>query len=201
MEKRFAQCKVVGCERNAHRDDHGKSGCCSLHYQRFRKHGDASMVKRPPSPAKDWLIAHVAHDGEDCLTWPFAIGLDGYGRVHNFSTGALTTASRQMCLLAHGEPPTKKHEAAHSCGMGHMGCVNPQHLYWATPTTNHADKVQHGTTNRGSRQGGAKLIESDVVLIRSLLGTQTQTAIAARFGVDPSHISDIKRGKRWGWMP
>jgi hypothetical protein len=55
-------------------------------------------------------------------------------------------AHRLMCQLAHGDPPTPDHIAAHSCGRGHEGCVNPNHLSWKTYSENELDKRVHGTT-------------------------------------------------------
>ncbi|MFZ0270987.1 MAG: hypothetical protein WAL34_03970 [Acidobacteriaceae bacterium] len=170
-----------------------------MHYQRVKKFGDPTIVKKVPSPALDWIEANKNHIGDDCLRWPFHIGKDGYGRVH-YRAGPLTTASRLMCTTAHGEPPSKKHEAAHSCGKGDQGCVNPNHIYWATSARNHADKIVHGTTNRGERQGRSRLTEADVLEIRQMLGLRTQKEIAHAFGVDESHIAHIKRGKAWGWL-
>lgn len=200
MKNRFRNCSVDGCIKNAHRDAHGKSGLCVMHYQRHRKHGDTSVCGRTPSPAMDWLRAHASFVGDECLQWPFHIGSDGYGRAHNPTTGALSTASRLMCIAAHGAPPTPKHEAAHSCGNGKEACVNPRHLYWATPSENQADRVAHRTSNRGERQWKSKLTEDDVREIRRRLGTETQQSIAVCFNIDPSVISDIKRGKKWGWL-
>lgn len=105
-----------------------------------------------------------------------------------------------MCMVAHGEPPTGSHEAAHSCGNGREGCVNPRHLRWATPVENQSDKVAHGTTYRGERHWSAKLTEVEVKEIRALLGTMSQAAIARLYGVDPSAVSEIKSGKTWGWL-
>jgi hypothetical protein len=186
------------CARNAHRDAEGKRGYCSMHYQRLQRHRDPSVVKATPSPAKDWLRDHVGHDGDDCLIWPFANGADGYGRVHRPNDGPLTTAANVMCELAHGPRPSPLHESAHSCGRGSDGCVNPRHLRWATPTENHADKVEHGTTNRGERQGRHKLTETDVLEIRA--SHEPQSVLAARYGVDPSTISNVQTGRTWGWL-
>ena len=199
-ELRFKACAFDGCANNAHRDAEGKRGWCSTHYQRWRRYGDPSSKPGVPRPAIDWLEQHVGFYGDDCLQWPFAVGDDGYGRVHIPGTGVLTTASRLMCRMAHGEPLNPTMEAAHTCGKGHNGCVNPKHLYWASSTTNHADKVEHGTTNRGERQWMSKLTETDVHEIRRLLGSMTQKAIADLYGVDQSTISNIKRVKDWGWL-
>lgn len=57
---------------------------------------------------------------------------------------AETTAQwleRHMCKLKNGDPPTPDHEAAHSCGNGKHGCINPNHLRWATDAENMADTV------------------------------------------------------------
>ena len=170
-----------------------------MHYQRWKKHGDPHRVDKVASPAKDWLLAHVKFQSSDCLTWPFHVGDDGYGRVHRFDNGRLTTASHMMCELAHGPCPPK-YEAAHSCGKGHLACVNPQHLYWATAVRNHADKIEHGTTNRGERQGSHKLTEADVLRIRELAGTRPQTEIGAMFNVSQTHVSSIVTGRCWGWL-
>jgi hypothetical protein len=51
------------------------------------------------------------------------------------------------------------------CPKGLEGCHNDgntlnnhiNNLRWDTPKNNHADKVRHGTTNRGERCGTAKL--------------------------------------------
>lgn len=200
MTKRHAACAAEGCQRNAHHDAHGRRGFCSLHYMRHKTHGDPHVRSRTPRPAADWLRAHRDHSDDECLTWPFHVGRDGYGRVHRPGSGSLTTASRLMCEIAHGEPPSARHEAAHSCGRGNHACVNPRHLYWATPSENQCERADHGTSNRGTRQWQAKLTEDDVREIRRRLGFESQTAIARDFGVNQSTVSDIKTGKKWGWL-
>lgn len=105
-----------------------------------------------------------------------------------------------MCETAHGPRPSDIHEAAHSCGNGSLGCGNPKHLRWDTPEGNHADKVEHGTTNRGERQWQARLTEADVRDIRAMLGTTKQKDIASLYGLNPCVISEIKTGRKWGWL-
>lgn len=193
-------CSIQDCGRSASRRNHGKRGMCSMHYQRYKKHGDPSRVDRTPSPAKDWINEHAAHNGSECLIWPFHIGVDGYGRVHRENDGPLTTASRMMCETVHGKAPSRKHEAAHSCGKGNRGCVNPRHLYWATPSENQMDRVWHGTSNRGERQHGSKLTENEVLEIRSLKGVMPRLEVAGRYGIDPTTVSHVWNVTRWVWL-
>jgi hypothetical protein len=68
-------------------------------------------------------------------------------------------------------------------------------LRWDTSKNNHADKVRHGTTNRGERCGTAKLTQSQVDEIRQ--DNRLQRLIAADYGVHQNTISRIKNGKRW----
>jgi hypothetical protein len=114
--------------------------------------------------------------------------------------GRISRVSRIVCEKFNGPPPTSKHEAAHSCGKGHEGCVSGRHLRWDTPKGNQADRLKHGTHNRGERQPRAKLTEHDVRWIRSVIGTRPQREIAQMFGVHPCVISEIKIGRKWAWL-
>lgn len=196
----FIACSVEGCSRNAKTNKGGRNGMCEMHWKRVKKHGDPSYEWDKPSPAMDWLTAYASHTGDSCLKWPFHIGRDGYGRVHRPRTSKLSTASNMMCELAHGPAPSKKHQAAHSCGNGNRGCVNPMHLRWATHTENQADRALHGTHNRGERQGSSRLTELDVKRIRELAENLTQAEIALAYGVDQSHINRIIHREVWSWL-
>jgi len=137
----------------------------------------------------------VPYQGDDCLTWPFARITNGYGSV--WYEGKVKYPHRIVCELAHGPAPSPRHEAAHSCGKGHEGCVNPRHLRWATPKENNADKVNHGTTLRGERSARAKLSAADVRQIRAQRGRETQQSLGNRFGVSPRTIEAIHLNKIW----
>jgi hypothetical protein len=138
-----------------------------------------------------WLENHLAHNGDGCLAWPYARYENGYAQTGTES------ATRAMCRLAHGEPPTAKHEAAHRCGKGREGCVNPRHLYWATSAQNEADKVRHGTAPRGEKNPYAKLTEAAVREIRSLEGTMPRHKLAEKFNISQSQIYRILLGQHW----
>lgn len=139
-------------------------------------------------------VAVPCADG-DCLSWPYAKYRDGYGQV--WFEGRLTGAHRVVCLLAHGEPESDGLDAAHSCGNGMGGCVNAQHLRWATRAANFADMAEHGTKPIGANAPWAKLSDDGVREIRRLAGTMPQKDIAVRMGVSKPTISAVLSGKRW----
>jgi len=143
-----------------------------------------------------FLRSLVGTTTQTCIIWPFSAAPDGYGRIR-FGNRRMT-AHRAMCILAHGEPPTSKYESAHSCGHGHLGCVNPNHLSWKTRKENDMDKDMHGTRLCGDRHPSSALTETDVEEIRELAKTRrmTQRAIAKRFGITQGHVSNIKRRLR-----
>lgn len=89
-----------------------------------------------------------------------------------------------------------------ACGNGSKGCVNPGHLKWATRAENEADKIDHGTSNRGERSGNAKLTNEEAVEIKRLLGVTklSQKRIAQSFGVSATTVHEIASGKRWAWL-
>lgn len=92
--------------------------------------------------------------------------------------------------------PTPKHEVAHN--NGDAGNPAASNLRWASKSDNEMDKVSHGTSNRGSRHGLAKLTEADVIAIRS--SGESCSVVAKGFGVSREHIRDIRARKRWAHL-
>jgi hypothetical protein len=172
---------------------------CEMH--RSRKRSGKNMLD-PHQTVKgsgaSWIETHKGHAGDDCLAWPFGVSSNGYGSV-NFH-GKATTASRAMCIAAHGEPTARGMDAAHSCGNGHNGCVNPNHLRWATRAENIADMIDHGTANRGEIHGRAKLSETQAREIMALKGKMLQKEIAKMFGVSRANISFVHSKNSWGHL-
>jgi hypothetical protein len=189
----FIKCSVDSCEKRS-----SCQGMCGAHYQRWLRHGDATGGGTKWGAPIEWLRRHTDYNKDECLTWPFAREQNGYAAIRYRSKNE--RAHRLMCILVHGDPPSPKHEAAHSCGNGHLGCVAPSHLRWDTRSGNFADKLIHGTHNRGDRCPVAKLRETEVRVIRELLKTERPSVIAARFGVAPATIYSIGRRKSWAWM-
>lgn len=197
MAEDFKPCSVTDCKGNAHRSANGATGLCCAHYKRKQKTGDPLGSLRKDGPAIGWLKAHIGHEGDECLIWPFFSNSTGYGSVRLNQKTFL--AHRLMCIFAHGEPAGRM-DAAHSCGRGSEGCVNPNHLRWASRSENTFDKVGHGTDNRGVRNPLSKLKDSEIQEIRDLRGSLSQSAIAKIYGVDQSNISVIQTGKSWSWL-
>lgn len=184
-------CSVDGCDKKAK-----ARGWCSAHHEQWRKHGRIIVVKGHASPGEPQkFIEDVAlkFTADECLIWPFGRISTGYGICGQ------KLAHRIVCERVNGPPPSNIHEAAHSCGKGHLGCCNPKHLRWATPIENANDRYIHGTQHRGERTHGSVLTESDVLKIYELKG-KNQTEIARMFGVSSSAISAIQNGRNWGWL-
>lgn len=142
--------------------------------------------------AAAWLQAHVAYQGSDCLIWPYSRSRQkGYGfLVHE---GVHHYAHRFMCELVNGLAPSPKHQASHSCGRGHNGCVNPLHLSWKTNSENQLDRRTHGTLRNNRGQTRAKLTTDQIADVRALKGKVTQYDLAKRFGVKPGCIEYWQR--------
>jgi hypothetical protein len=105
-----------------------------------------------------------------------------------------------MCILAHGEPPEDDSQAAHECGKGHLGCVNPRHLTWKSPAENTADQLRHGTRPRGEKKSNSKLTEAQVKFIRSVVPKFSFAELAEVFEVHVRTIADVAEGRTWAWL-
>jgi len=157
------------------------------------------MKRASPGSRIKFILDNVGYSADACLIWPFSRYRNGYGRVGY--DGKDWVASRLMCYFVHGPAPTSKHEAAHNCGRGSTGCISPLHLGWKTRIENQQDRIGHGTSNRGSTNGSAKLSELDVKkIVLRLRKRETQRSIAADFGVAQTVISQINLGKKWAWL-
>ncbi|AXH76956.1 MAG: HNH endonuclease [Caudoviricetes sp.] len=182
-------CSIDGCSKPVK-----ARGWCGAHYWRFNKHGDP-LGKTSRLTSKEWVEQHKDYKSYECLIWPFSRADNGYGR--SSAGGRSISAHRLMCEAVHGEPPTNKHVAAHSCGNGRLGCVNPRHLRWATKTENEHDKFLHGTMPIGEAHHNSKLTNSDALAIRQLSKRSSLASIARRYGVATPTIWKIVHKVSW----
>lgn len=190
-------CMIDGCQ------DHVVSrGWCDRHYRRWKRYGNPeTLVKTPEGePRRFYETTVLGFAGTDCLAWPYNRNSGGYGMVYDPTTRKHLFIHRLACAHANGPAPSPEHQAAHSCGNGRKGCVNPNHLSWKTAKENHADKIAHGTHRRGEANYAAKLTADDVRAIRRLAGSISQSKIGLLFGVAQRTVGDIIHRKHWAWL-
>lgn len=185
-------CSIPNCDKPAK-----NAGLCWMHYCRVRRHGDPNTVKKPANGKVREYFQNVVltHEGDECFFWPHGVDQHGYGRIHH--NNRMYPVHRLVCEIIEGPPPSPKHEAAHNCGNGRLGCVNKRHMRWATPAENSADKVTHGTHNRGENHYRSRLTEDDVRSIRAMEGKVDERDIAVEYNVSRGCISRIMRRGTW----
>lgn len=185
-------CSIEGCERKRH-----ARGYCANHYARWRYYGDASKGRdrtRLGEPLR-WISEHAYYQGDDCIVWPFERTQHGYGSVkHN---GKRRVASRVMCEVAHGYPDHADMDAAHVCGNGSQGCMNPNHLKWKSRSDNNRDKIAHGTHRQGEDVNFSTTTEWQAREILRLRGKMKQSEIAERVGVSVGVVAHIHNKSTW----
>jgi DNA-binding CsgD family transcriptional regulator len=152
------------------------------------------------SACQKWLEDHAGYDRDDCLIWPFS-DTRGYG--HFKCNGVRFYAHRYMCTLIHGEPPSDKHQASHSCGKGHEKCVHPRHISWKTPSGNQLDRRFHGTTKRNKYGPMGRITIAQAEEMRRLSLHKTQDELAGMFDTSRGNVQFILNGqtKRTGQTP
>lgn len=128
---------------------------------------------------------------------------DGYPRLElSNGDGTKTTVSvHTLVLLAFVGPRPVGMEALHRDG--NPANNRPGNLRWGTHSQNVQDAIAHGThvSHPGSRNGRARLSESDIPTIRERLKREFPSAIARDYGVDRTTIQQIKRGQNWASVP
>lgn len=145
----------------------------------------------------------VQFSGDECLTFPFAKDRYGYGHITNKRRTRSSCAHIYIAVRTIGAKPSPRHEVCHSCGNGHLGCVNPGHLYWGTRSENVSDAKSHGTFSGPPRSIGSDhprsiLTESDVVSIRTKLASGAKPYhLAKAFGVNCGTICNIRDRQTW----
>ena len=78
-----------------------------------------------------------------------------------------------------------------------------KNLAYGTRQENEADKVRHGTSNRGERCGTAKLTAEDVMEIREkyATGNYFQYELGRQYNVSKAHMHRIVNRKVWTHLP
>lgn len=119
-------------------------------------------------------MVRVADSG--CWEWSGHRDRRGYG---TFWMDGKRRACRVAWLLSHAIIP-EGFFVCHRCD--NPPCVNPDHLFLGTPADNTNDSVGKDRHACGSRHGTARLTETDIVHIRSLLAQGSTQRAARRAG-------------------
>lgn len=161
---------------------------------------DCDKIAKAPTgePRRYFEEVVLSCESDDCLTWPYSKSQKGYGKM--WASCRVVYVHRLACEVVNGAPPTSKHQAAHSCGNGHLGCVNPKHLRWATRAENWADMLIHETHNRGVRNRKTKITHAQARQVLALKGTMSQPKIAEKVGITHAIVSHILHGHSWRWL-
>jgi len=134
----------------------------------------------------DEFLEMIANPDTGCIIWPYSISNGGYAQL--VFDGRVRLGHQIACETAHGLRPAGMY-AAHRCGV--HACINPDHIRWATPSENTADRLLHGTY-------GWKLNAESVAEIRVLVAEGlSQRQIAKRFGVTQTTVHHVATGHTW----
>jgi hypothetical protein len=165
-----------------------------------------------------WLLDGKPEVWKDIEGWPFH-QVSSWGRVRVLpggrvkkrlvhkvelrkltaqNTGYLTVGGRRQVhrlVLTAFHGPAHGRQSRHLNGDGHDNRL--LNLLWGTRSENETDKVQHGRSNHGARNGQAKLSPADVAAIRNATGPRgLVTELAELHGVSHSTVSMIRAGMR-----
>jgi hypothetical protein len=153
---------------------------------------DKVFLKRLTDEQRFWHYVVQSVDG--CWGWCGSIGNSGYGRLK--VNRQLMQAHRYSFILNRGEIPLG-FLVCHSCD--NPLCTNPDHLFLGTSADNMADKVAKGRQPNGQQIWTNKLTKEQILAVRKEPGRHAD--IAAKYGLDRSYVSKIKRLESWKHLP
>jgi HNH endonuclease len=169
---------------------------------------------KPSDEVRFWGGVDRSGGPTACWPWTRSIKRGGYGQFSTSRNGSRRSVSahRFAWLATRGEIPGGLC-VLHQCD--HPPCCNPEHLFLGTKVDNNRDRHTKGRDASGARAGSVthidrmrrgethprtKLSDVDVAEMRRLYktGDWTQHALAERFGVRDTHVSNIVRGASRG---
>lgn len=128
-----------------------------------------------------------------CWPWVAARDPNGYGRVNRKVYGD-SMAHRYVARQIIGAPENPE-AVMHECD--NPPCCNPLHLRPGTRLENNCQAWERGLHPLGEAHPRARLSDAQIAEIRRRCKAgERQRAVAAEFGIDPSHVSKIMSNDR-----
>lgn len=120
---------------------------------------------------------------------------DGYHKVAITRVGGMKRTLKVMHLVAKafGLPRPLGTVLTHLNGDPSDDRI--ENLAWRTQKENCADKIKHGTAQRGEKHYKARLTAIDVLAIRA--SDRPLREIAAQYGISYSHVGNIRSRFTW----
>lgn len=136
--------------------------------------------------------------GSGCWLWRGATH-NGYGRLTRRVDGrSLSLKAHRFAYAVFTAPIPDGMSVLHRCD--NPRCCNPAHLFLGTQRENVHDMETKGRARHptGRAHGSAKLTDDDVLAILRLVKRGVrQNAVAAAYGVTPTCINAIVKGRSW----
>lgn len=183
-------CSVPECSKPAR-----LRGLCGMHHQRWLRYGDLNRGS-PTLEQRFW--AKVDKSGE-CWLWTASCRPDGYGQIR---VGPTFKGAHAIGYILQIGPVPAEMQVLHRCD--NPPCVRGDHLFLGTPLDNMTDKIAKGRLRvaHGEQQGGAKLTEADIPVIRQRWRAgESQVSIGRAYGVTFQTIWQVVHGKSWAHIP
>jgi hypothetical protein len=152
-------------------------------YRRSAKEKNLLHAGGSMSRGAVWVRERVTVSQPQCMFFPAAVCFSRASVRYNYQK---ISAARAMCLEHNGRPEQQDMVVRHKCGMGHMSCVNPQHLAWGTVKENGRDASLHNLVHYNPADYPA----SDVAKVRQ--DDRLVNVIAWDLGIPSALVSVIK---------
>lgn len=158
------------------------------------RHSNARTIREISQKTKDSFHKRIFYCISGCWLWTGVTIATGYGQLYVYDDKKLYLAHRLSFSIYKGLIPNKMF-VCHSCD--NPLCVNPDHLFLGSQSTNMADKVKKSRQCKGELNH-SKLDNLQVTAIRECrkIGI-TQTELGRYFKVSPTLISAIDTKRIW----
>lgn len=191
------QCSVETCSGPSI----SPQGYCNPHYLKWLKRGSTDALTAPYglTPVERFLYQCVSGTSDECWEWTGARVSKGYGNFTVTVDGKQKSFTTHIVAweIANGQKVPQGFVVRHKCD--NPPCVNPNHLELGTHKDNKRDQLDRGrfTPQLGEAHGCAKLTETQVLEIRTLVGHVSRRRLAELYRVSLPTIQAIVSGRLW----